>query len=169
MSDVFVGKSDIEGLGLFAARRFAAGDVIRHVNVLREVTPEAPLRPELGERADHCDYPDGKVVLIGFPDRHINHSCDPNAWAAYDGPEEYFVARRDIPAGTEITIDYNVNISGGSSWPCRCGASRCTGTVAGDFFLLPPALQQEYRPLLAAWFVRRHGERLSRSLTGSGA
>jgi hypothetical protein len=33
--------------------------------------------------------------------------------------------------------------------------------VVGDFFLLPLALQVEYRPLLADWFVRRHGDRLS--------
>ncbi|RPI28380.1 MAG: hypothetical protein EHM61_05355 [Acidobacteria bacterium] len=28
---------------------------------VREVTPQAPLREEFGERADHCDYPDGKM------------------------------------------------------------------------------------------------------------
>ena len=77
-----------------------------------------------------------------------------------------FVARRAIPAGAEITIDYNVNISGGTSWPCRCGASRCTGTVVGDFFLLPAARQLEYLPLLAEWFIRRHRERLGGLLTG---
>jgi hypothetical protein len=34
--------------------------------------------------------------------------------------------------------------------------------VTGDFFLLPEALQREYRPFLAAWFIRRHRERLKR-------
>jgi hypothetical protein len=28
--------------------------------------------------------------------------------------------------------------------------------TTGDFFLLPPDIQREYRPLLAEWFVRRH-------------
>jgi hypothetical protein len=75
--DVAVRASPIEGLGLFALRPFGAGQRIREINVVREITAEAPLREDLGERADHCDYPDGKVVLLGYPDRHINHSCDP--------------------------------------------------------------------------------------------
>jgi len=159
--DVEVRSSPIEGLGLFAARPFAPGDRIRRVTVVREVTPEAPLRPELGERADHCDYPDGKVVLIGFPDRHINHSCDPNAHVRYQGAAAEFIARRPIARGDEITCDYNINISGGTAWPCHCGAARCLGTTVGDFFRLPLAVQREYRPLLASWFVRRHADALA--------
>jgi hypothetical protein len=142
-------------------RGFSAGERIRHVIVVREVTPEAPLRAELGERADHCDYPDGKMVLIGFPDRHLNHSCDPNAYVSYEGDSCYLVARVTIRAGQEITCDYSLNLTGGSAWPCHCGAARCRGTVVGDFFHLPLQLQREYRPLLAEWFVRRHGARLA--------
>ncbi len=160
MSDILVRPSAIEGLGIFAARLFLPGDRIRHVNVLREVTPDAPLRPELGERHDHCDYPDGKVVLIGYPDRHLNHSCDPNAYLSYVGPDSFIVARRALQPGSEVTIDYNVNIAGGTSWPCHCGAPRCLGTVVGDFFLLPRDRQVEYLPYLADWFVRRHRDRL---------
>ena len=70
MTEVEVRTSSIEGLGLFAARPFSAGQRIRQINVVREVTPASPLREELGERADHCDYPDGKIVLLGAPDRH---------------------------------------------------------------------------------------------------
>jgi SET domain-containing protein len=160
MSDVEVRPSAIEGLGVFAARAFRAGERIRRVNVLRQVTPESPLREDLGERADHCNYPDGKTVLYGSPDRHLNHSCDPNAYETFDGDATYLVARRDIAAGAEVTCDYNINIADGTAWPCRCGAARCRGRVAGDFFLLPPEWQREYRPLLAAWFVRRHRERV---------
>jgi SET domain-containing protein len=155
-----VGRSAIEGLGLFARREFRAGERIRRINVLREVTPDCPLRPELGERVDHCDYPDGKVVLIGSPDRHLNHSCDPNAFIVYGTNECFIFARRDIHRGEEITCDYSLNVTGGDTWPCRCGASRCRGRVTGDFFALPEALQREYRPLLADWFVRSHRERL---------
>lgn len=160
IQDVTVRASAIEGLGLFAARPFRAGERIRRINVVREVTPDAPLRPELGERQDHCDYPDGRVVLFGYPDRHINHSCDPNAYALYEGAATYLVARRDTAAGDEITCDYNINITGGSSWPCHCGAERCRGETTGDFFLLPIDIKREYRPLLAAWFVARNAERI---------
>ncbi len=157
---VEVRASRIEGLGVFAARAFRAGERIRTINVVREITPEAPLREELGERADHCDYPDGKVLLIGFPDRHVNHSCDPNAYVRYEREATRLVARRDIGAGEEITCDYNLNLDDGSAWPCRCGATRCLGTVMGGYFRLPPDRRREYRPFLADWFVRRHRERL---------
>ena len=161
LGDVAVRASPIEGLGVFALRPFVAGRRIREINVIREITAAAPLREDRGERADHCDYPDGKVVLLGFPDRHLNHSCDPSAYVVYEPDHCYLVARRDIRAGEEITCDYNVNITAGTAWPCRCGAARCRGTVVGDFFLLPPEIQREYRPLLAEWFVRRHAARLA--------
>ena len=156
-----VKPSGIEGLGLFSCRAFNPGERLHRINVVREITAEMPLREELGERFDHCDYPDGKVVLIGFPSRHLNHSCDPNAYLLYESDACFIRARRPIVAGEEITIDYNINLSGGTAWPCRCGSSRCLGTVFGDFFLLPPAMQTEYRPLLAHWFIRRHMHRLA--------
>jgi len=162
MTDVDVRPSGIEGLGIFATRAYRAGERIRRINVVREITPAAPLREDLGERFDHCSYPDGKVVLFGLPDRHINHSCDPNAWELYEGDGSCLVARRNIEAGEEITCDYNVNITNGTAWPCRCGAARCLGEVRGDFFLLPEEWQREYQPLLAAWFLRQHRDRLAK-------
>jgi SET domain len=108
----------------------------RQINVVREITPTSPLRQELGERADHCDYPDGKVVLIGAPDRHVNHSCDPNAYVFYEGDRSFLMARRDIEAGEEITCDYNINITGRTAWPCHCGAVRWYHTGG----LLPASL-----------------------------
>jgi uncharacterized protein len=158
---VTVKPSAIEGLGLFANRHFSERECIHRFTVVREITADTPLREDLGERFDHCDYPDGKVVLIGFPSRHLNHSCDPNAYVRYEADACYVTARRTIEPGEEITIDYNVNISGGGAWPCHCGSRRCLGAVVGDFFLLPAEMQSEYRPLLAEWFVRRHAERLA--------
>ena len=160
MRDVEVKASSIEGLGVFAARAYQPGARIRRVNIVREVTDDAPLREEQGERLEHCAYPNGKVVLWGFPDRHVNHSCDPNAHEFHDGDAVYIVARRVIAPGEEITFDYNVNISGGSSWPCHCGAPRCLGATVGDFFGLPEERQLEYLPLLADWFIARHRKRI---------
>ncbi len=158
--NVEVKRSRIEGLGLFALRSFETGQCIRRINVVREITAGAPLREDLGERLDHCDYPNGKVVLLGFPDRHVNHSCDPNAYVRYEETACYLYARKIIKAGDEITCDYNMNITGGTSWPCHCGAERCRGETLGDFFRLPREIQREYRPYLADWFVRVHAKQL---------
>jgi hypothetical protein len=161
MADVEVRRSSIEGLGVFATQAVRSGERIRLVNVVREITAEAPIREDLGESVDHCSYPDGKVVLWGAPDRHVNHSCDPNAWVAYEGDNCYLVARRDIVPGEEIACDYNINIADGTAWPCNCGSWRCRGRVVGGFFGLPVEWQLEYRPLLAPWFVRRHQDRVA--------
>lgn len=158
-----VRPSAIEGLGVFAARSFRMGERIRRVNIVREVTDAAPLRPEAGERIEHCAYPSGKVVLWGFPDRHLNHTCDPNAYTYEEGDGSavvYLVARRAIRADEELTVDYIVNTAGGSSWPCHCGTARCRGATVGDFFELAQEQQIEYLPLLADWFVAKHRERV---------
>ncbi len=105
MEEVDVKPSGIEGLGIFARRAFSPGERILRINIIREITPDSPLRPELGERFDHCSYPDGKILLVGYPARHVNHSCNPNAWEQYEGDVSYLVARRDIAVGDEITID----------------------------------------------------------------
>jgi SET domain-containing protein len=160
MGDIAARPSSIEGVGIFAVRAFRAGDRITPVHIVREITPEAPIREDLGERIDHCAYPDGKVVLIAFPERHVNHSCDPNAFEYFEGHTSCLLARRHISVDEEITIDYNINISNGSTWPCRCRAKRCGGQVVGDFFRLPVERQREYRPLLAEWFIRQHRSRV---------
>lgn len=161
MPEVEVKSSDIEGLGVFAIQSFRKGDRIRRVNIIREVTPDAPLRAELGELVDHCSYPDGKIVLWGLPDRCVNHSCDPNSWLLYEADECCFVARRDIAIGEEITCDYTINVADGSSWPCQCRSARCRKMVSGSFFDLPIERQREYRPYLAEWFIRNNQERLA--------
>lgn len=160
MTDIDVRASKIEGLGIFARRAFRPGDRIADVHIVREVTPEEPIRDDLGERIDHCAYPDGRTVLVAFPERHVNHSCDPNAYEHFEGQASYLVARRHIPADEEITVDYNINITNGTAWPCHCGAGRCSGRVAGEFFALPLDRRIEYRPLLADWFVRRNRARI---------
>ncbi len=161
-SNVEVKLSPIQGLGVFALRSFCAEDIIRRVNVVREVTEEHPLRPERGEYFEHCAYPEDKVVLYGFPDRHFNHSCDPNAYEAYVGGDPTIRAIRTIRIGEEITVDYNINSEGGDSWPCHCGAARCRGAILGSYFNLPLDLQVEYLPRLAEWFVVAHGSRIKK-------
>ena len=159
---VEVRRSTIEGLGVFARRAFAPGEVIRVVEYVREVTEASPLRPALGERHEHCDYPDGRVMLVAFPDRHMNHSCDPNAYYRDEGDQTITRARRNIAPGEEVTVDYLINNAGGNSWPCRCGSARCRGQTGTAFFELPLEFQREYLPLLAPWFRERFAQQLVR-------
>ena len=159
MADVYVSESGIHGLGVFAAREFAAGETVLVMDDSRVVDAEHPLRPELGEYAHHCDYLEGgKVVLQGYPERHVNSSCDPTAYALRRGGQSAVVARRAIRAGEEITCDYIIDCHGGLVWRCNCGSPRCRGTVPSSFFELPLEIQLEYLPLLNEWFVAEHRE-----------
>ncbi|MGD8319805.1 MAG: SET domain-containing protein-lysine N-methyltransferase [Gemmatimonadota bacterium] len=66
--------------------------------------------------------------------RPVNHSCDPSAWL--DGLD--VVARRDIAAGEEITLEYATFYDENMpSFTCCCGAAACRGTIRGDDYLLP--------------------------------
>ena len=102
---------------------------------------------------------DERMLLIGDPDRNLNHSCNPNCFIrahALNVDRMELVARRPIGADEEITLDYLINNPGGASWQCLCGAARCRDQIAGSYFDLPVEIQREYRPLLAEWFVAKH-------------
>ena len=159
MTEVEVRESEGRGLGVFATRLFAGGERIRVVNIDREVTEEQPLGPE--ENPEHAFLSDGRLLLVGVPDRYLNHSCDPNAFVRYRGTAIDLMARRAIGPGEEITVDYLINNAGGDSWECRCGSQRCRGETAASFFELPIDIQCEYYPLLAPWFLRQHTAQLA--------
>ena len=64
-------------------------------------------------------------------DESLNHSCDANSWLT---DEVTLVARRDIAAGEEITLDQGTwNFDEDEYvWDqdhCSCGASRCRRTL----------------------------------------
>lgn len=159
--DVTVGDSPIEGLGVFAARRFEAGERVLELDDSRVVDEENPLRPGEGELRRHCDYlADGKVVLMPEPERHLNHACDPNAFVTTVDGQRFLVALRRIEPGREITIDYMLNTHGGDVWPCSCGSPSCRGELPSSFFELPLREQLDLLPLLDDWFVEEHRERV---------
>ncbi len=153
--------SSIQGLGVFALRTFRNGEYIRTLSYEREITETSPLNSGAGERADHCTLVNGRTLLVAYPDRHMNHSCDPNAYYRYDNTGGVSAhARRTILVDEEISVDYLVNNAGGDSWPCHCGAERCRGRTGTSFFDQPLSIQREYAGLLAPWFVDRFANRL---------
>ncbi|XP_071441808.1 histone-lysine N-methyltransferase NSD2 isoform X2 [Hetaerina americana] len=61
--------------------------------------------------------------------RFMNHSCNPNCetqkWTVGGETRVGLFALRDIPAGTELTFNYNLQVIGTDRRPCLCGASNC--------------------------------------------
>ncbi|HEV2708370.1 MAG TPA: SET domain-containing protein-lysine N-methyltransferase [Pyrinomonadaceae bacterium] len=161
MADVIVAESKIHGLGVFATRDFAEGEIILPIDDSRIVDDEHPLRPELNEQSYHCDYlAGGQTVLMRSPERHINSCCDPNTYVKTIDGVRHVVARKPIKAGEELTYDYIIDCHGGIVWQCSCGSSLCRGTIVSSFFELPRELQREYLPLLNEWFIEEHREKV---------
>jgi hypothetical protein len=150
-SDLEVHGSAIDGLGVFAGKPFRAGEIVLEIDDSRIVDESHPLAP--GDDARHCDYlAAGKVVLMQIPERHINHSCDPNTYVQTVHGKRQVIARCNIGRDEELSYDYCINSSGDTVWNCGCGASRCRRVIHSDFFHLPTELQREYLPLLDDWF-----------------
>ena len=75
MADVSVRPAQIGEPGVFTLQELRPGEVVRRFALERLITPESPLRP--GESPDHCSLIDGRIYLVGAPDRYFDHSCDP--------------------------------------------------------------------------------------------
>ena len=78
---------------------------------------------------------------------YTNHSCDSNI--ARLGAL-VFVAKRDIAAQEELTIDYTTLVPHESwSMKCLCGSEKCRGTIQGNDWQRPElakSLWQEWMP-----------------------
>ena len=120
---VEVRYSPISGLGVFALIDFKKDEVVI------SWTPKARLTNNdvanfSDEEMHHVVWLSGNnYLLMGEPERYVNHSCDPNT--KVEGEAD--VALRDITAGEEITSSYGKHSL--ISFECKCGSRRCVGRV----------------------------------------
>ncbi|XP_006253373.1 histone-lysine N-methyltransferase NSD3 isoform X6 [Rattus norvegicus] len=63
--------------------------------------------------------------------RFMNHSCNPNCetqkWTVNGDVRVGLFALCDIPAGMELTFNYNLDCLGNGRTVCHCGADNCSG------------------------------------------
>ena len=162
-------ESQINGIGVVARVDFKKGHPILKIDDSRVVTGDNPLRETEGEQEVHCDYlAGGKVVLMQSPERHINHSCNPNSFVKTISGVRYVFALSGIAGGEEITYDYCINGYGDTLWDCNCGSDRCRRQIHSDFFHLPIAQQLEYLPLLDGWYIEEYKYQVKRLLDSTG-
>ena len=135
-----IGKSTIQGRGVFAARRIRAGQKI--IEYTGEIIPndEADRRYDEEKMSRHHTFLftldddrslDGDVKTNDA--RLINHSCDPNCEAIIDGDHIWIYALKNIQPGTELAYDYKYERTGGKElekfYVCHCGAGKCRGSI----------------------------------------
>ncbi|HWR15766.1 MAG TPA: SET domain-containing protein-lysine N-methyltransferase [Terriglobales bacterium] len=123
-----VRKSKIEGVGLFTDAPIKARMKVGEYTGERISVREARRRAKTREHIAIVELSDKEAidesVPGGGPFQYINHSCSPNVFIriAYNRVE--FYAKRDIAAGEEMTVDYEVSHHDGGL-RCQCGASGC--------------------------------------------
>ncbi|BFZ06459.1 hypothetical protein BsWGS_09498 [Bradybaena similaris] len=134
---VYLGRSRIQGLGLYAARDLEKhtmvieyiGDLIRN-----EVANRREKEYESQNRGVYMFRIDNEVVIdatkAGGPARYINHSCHPNCVAEVVDIEKeskiIIITSRKIVKGEELTYDYKFDFEDDQhKIPCMCGAPNC--------------------------------------------
>jgi len=147
---VWVRKSPIAGLGLFAAQHIPKGTRIL------PYSGEKISKAESARRLAH-----GNVYIFTFNHRYdidgtslrntarySNHSCDPNCAIAKTTRTIWLVARRDIADGEELTFNYGYayHPADYQDFPCRCGANNCCGYIlAREYWgLLPKSARNSH-------------------------
>jgi hypothetical protein len=108
---VRIGRSLIQGVGVFAAQDIPAGmTVSRFIDGFDQTFDPVSLTddtfpPVVREFVDHHTYLNkGRLYMPGDLDIYTNHSFAPNV--GYRDADGSFFALRDIREGEEITNDY---------------------------------------------------------------
>lgn len=116
---LYVARSRIDGVGVFAARPCPAGELVECCPVIVCPAPEEALVEQTQLRGLYFTWKDGAIgVALGYGSLY-NHSWEPNA--AYDLDHRRrvvrFVAVRDIATDDEVTINYTGHPEGrGELW-----------------------------------------------------
>lgn len=136
-----IGRSRIEGMGVFAKRRIHRGARIIEYTGER-VLADRLLAPAGGTEPSRVyTFSLNETTVIdggrgGNASRLINHSCEPNCEAYAFDDRMYIYAMCDIARGEELTFDYKLAPqpgqrakAGPDEHVCLCGAENCRGTM----------------------------------------
>ena len=138
LAAVEVRQSGVHGHGVFAVRALRARQKIGTYTG-RRYAPDQ----------EHESWDQQLTYLFGLSDgsmidgaqggnatRHINHSCEPNVEAIEDRDDAGHLvivirAMRRIQPSEELFLDYALDVGGEdpAEYPCRCGSTRCRGTL----------------------------------------
>jgi len=127
MHMLVIRKSTIEGQGLFTNSPITARAKVGEFTGERISVREARRRAKNRKHIAMVEL-DNKVAIDGSvrggPFSYINHSCNPNVFTRIAYGRAEFYAKRDIAAGEELTVDYEVSHHDGRL-RCRCKSTRC--------------------------------------------
>lgn len=153
---VEVRESTGKGVGLFATEAVVGGEVVLVWGGESYCGPEeaaAARARGLGTMRWDDDL-FSREGIDDHPAFAINHSCDPNVWMR---DTFTLTARRAIPAGEELALDYAMlggEDESGAEWECRCGSPGCRRRITGRDWRIAE-LRERYRGHFLPFVSRR--------------
>uniref|UniRef100_A0A7M4DYU9 Histone-lysine N-methyltransferase NSD3 n=1 Tax=Crocodylus porosus TaxID=8502 RepID=A0A7M4DYU9_CROPO len=132
-------KTDRRGWGLRTKRNIKKGEFVNEY--VGELIDEEECRLRI-KRAHENSVTNFYMLTVtkdriidagpkGNYSRFMNHSCNPNCetqkWTVNGDIRVGLFALCDIPAGMELTFNYNLDCLGNGRTECHCGAENCSG------------------------------------------
>lgn len=152
--------SPTDGIGSFARAPIRCGEVVEIVGGVVMSDEELRAFQQANPRFnaiqidEHLHLVESPGVTAQRQGGSLNHSCDANLWMAN---EVTLVARRDIAAHEELTVDYAL-FTAQPDWrldlPCACGSPVCRHTITGDDWRRED-VQKRYYPHFSPFLNRR--------------
>jgi len=145
----------LPGLGVFATRRFEAGELL--VVWGGRIVTGAELERLPAEKRIWMLQVDENLFQLTDPNEigaadHVNHSCDPNAGIL---GHIALVSLHTILPGEEVCFDYaTTDSTHHCEFECWCGSAECRGWVRADDWRRPE-LRQRYGRHFSPYLLRR--------------
>lgn len=135
-------RSAIQGRGVYARVDIPCGTRLIEYTGERISNAEADRRDDEERKKRHHTFLfilNSRTVIDarygGNISKYINHSCEPNCEARFEGAQIWVYAIRDITAGEEVAYDYEYDwlpqytVKDLAQYICHCGSARCRGTM----------------------------------------
>ncbi|XP_066878677.1 histone-lysine N-methyltransferase NSD3 isoform X6 [Kogia breviceps] len=126
--DAEIIKTERRGWGLRTKRSIKKGEFVNEY--VGELIDEEECRLRIKRAHENSD----RIIDAGPKgnySRFMNHSCNPNCetqkWTVNGDVRVGLFALCDIPAGMELTFNYNLDCLGNGRTECHCGADNCSG------------------------------------------
>lgn len=134
-------KTENVGWGLRTTQDIKKGDFV--IEYVGELIDEAECNRRMEEKMDRGDttfyfltIDKDRIIDAGPAANHarfMNHSCQPNCetqkWVVNGQTKVGLFAMYDVPAGTELTFNYNLDCRGNEKMQCRCNSDNCSGYI----------------------------------------
>jgi len=145
-------KSPIDGLGMFAVKPIAKGEVVAVYGGI--IVPKKDIelhRKKLGAiRGAQIDE-DFFICATEVKGGLFNHSCEPNL--GYKNTI-IIVAMEDVPIGKELVFDYGMSETNFEPYACTCGSQSCRKIIRPTDWK-NPELQKKYGEYFATYLRKR--------------